>query len=91
MVRMLARQRSVDSPAGTEFLYNNGAYNSDLKDGSVGVGMAFSGVDGNGNPVPETHFLILPAFIQKYKWKFTARSYVAFSCCSGMSTQAACS
>ncbi len=24
---MLARQRSVDSPAGTEFLYNNGAYN----------------------------------------------------------------
>lgn len=27
MVRMLARQRSVDSPAGTEFLYNNGAYN----------------------------------------------------------------
>lgn len=27
MVRMLARQRGVDSAAGTEFYYNNGAYN----------------------------------------------------------------
>ncbi len=27
MVRMLARQHGVNTPAGTEFIYNNGAYN----------------------------------------------------------------
>lgn len=69
--------------------YNGRLYAPDLVDGSMGVGLALSGYDSQGDPIPTCHFLILPQFILKYHWKFAPRSYVALSVCSGMSTQAA--